>query len=694
MATPTHMDFNHLSQALRRGEIAFALGVITILVFLILPLPAWLLDVALAFSLTLSILVLTTALFIQRALEFSAFPTVLLVTTMLRLSLNVASTRLILTHGHEGPQAAGDVIRAFADFIMGGNFVIGFIVFAILVIVNFVVITKGSGRIAEVSARFSLDAMPGKQMAIDADLSAGLINEQQAKQRRQDLEEESNFFGAMDGAAKFVRGDAIAGLIITFINVTGGIIIGVAQNDMSFADASHIYTLLSVGDGLISQIPALIVSTAAGMLVSKVGNVGSADKAFVNQLSAYPSALGLSSALMAVLSLLPGIPTLPFLALSAVTGYSAWHLTEKFLKNQNKALEGTPKEEAIATQEESLSHSLQIDQVRIELGYGLLPLVRGEEGGRLTDQIKNLRKQLAKDVGFILPMVRIQDNFQISPDSYILKVKEVEVGRGLLRLEKLLVMNTAGDEIPFQGESVIEPTFQLKAKWIDAADQMAAEHQGLTVVEPVTVIMTHLGELMRDNASDLLTFTETQKLMDDMDKAHQRLISDMVPAHITTGGIQRILQNLLAERISIRDLPAILEAIAEVCAGTNNLGMITEHVRTRLARQITAANSDEEGVLPLIALSPDWEATLTHALMGDRDTKHLALQPSKLQEFTTRLRDVFDQHSLSGESPVLLVNAAIRTQVRSIVERFRPSIVVMSQNEIYPRAKIKTLGRI
>lgn len=690
------LDFNLVAQALKRGEIAFALGVITILVFLVLPLPSWLLDMALAFSLTLSVLVLMTALFIEKPLEFSAFPTVLLTTTMLRLSLNVASTRLILTHGHEGPTAAGEVIRAFADFIMSGNFVIGFIVFSILVIVNFVVITKGSGRIAEVSARFSLDAMPGKQMAIDADLSAGLIDEQEAKKRRRELEEESNFFGAMDGAAKFVRGDAIAGVCITFINIVGGIIIGVAQNDMSFGDATRAYTLLTVGDGLITQIPALIVSTAAGMLVSKVGSSGSTDKAFVNQLSAYPSALGLSSALMAVLSLLPKIPALPFLALSGITGFSAWRMTEKLLKQKEVASASTPAAKGVLAgpKEESLAEAMQLDQIRIELGYGLLSLVRGEEGGRLTEQIKNLRKQLAKEIGFILPMVRIQDNFQIPPDAYVIRVKEVEVGRGNLRLDKLLAMSNGEEDIPFLGEIVIEPCFGLQAKWISFSDKMAAEGYGLTVVEPATVLMTHVGELMRDNASDLLSFSEAQKLIDDLDKAHQRLVTDIVPSHITMGGVHRVLQNLLAERISIRDLPAILEAIAETCPSTNNLTAMTEHVRARLSRQITASHTDEEGIMTVVALSPDWEVALTHALVGDRDDKQLSLQPSKLQEFTGRLRDVFDQQALKGENPVLLVNSLVRPQVRSIMERFRPSVSVISQNEVYPRARIKTIARI
>ena len=531
-----------ISKTLRRGEIALALGVVAILVVLILPMPTWLLDFSLAMSITFSVLILMVALFIQRPLEFSSFPTVLLIATMLRLSLNLASTRLILSHGHEGAAAAGHVIQAFGSFVMAGNFLIGVIVFIILVVVNFVVITKGSGRIAEVAARFSLDSMPGKQMAIDADLSAGLINEDAARKRRSELEDESNFYGAMDGASKFVRGDAVAGLIITAINICAGIIIGVVQQGISFTEATQSYTLLTVGDGLVTQIPALVVSTAAGMLVAKAGVSGSTDKALFGQLSAYPAALGVASFLMLSLAVLPGIPTLPFLALSLATGGAAWRLTdrrEKVAAAESAAQQA--KSAAVPAKEEPINTALQIDQLRLELGYGLLSLINSDHGTRLTDQVRALRRQLAAEIGFVMPSVRIQDNLQLAANTYVIRVKEIEAGRGDLRPNMLLVMDPRGGAITIPGEPTVEPTFGLPAQWVAEASREEATFRGYTAVEPQTVITTHLTEVIKDNMAELLSYAETQKLLDELDKSHQKLIADMVPSQISVGGIQRVL---------------------------------------------------------------------------------------------------------------------------------------------------------
>ncbi|MDP6516836.1 MAG: flagellar biosynthesis protein FlhA [Alphaproteobacteria bacterium] len=682
---------------IRRGDIAFALGVIAILAVLILPMPRWLMDFSLAVSITFAVLILMVSLFITRPLDFSAFPTILLIATMLRLSLNLASTRLILANGHQGTDAAGQLIQSFGDIVMSGNFVIGIIVFGILVIVNFVVITKGAGRIAEVSARFSLDAMPGTQMAIDADLSAGLIDESEARRRRRTVEEESTFFGAMDGAAKFVRGDAIAGLLITFINIIGGMIIGVAQHGLSFGDAANNYTLLTVGDGLVTQIPALIVSTAAGLLVSKAGVVGTADKAVFGQLGGYPKALGLVSALLVAMSLMPGMPMIQFLALAAGTGYLAWHLsrrldrsaaeTEELARAQAEAALAAPAEEPIAT-------ALQIDTLRLELGYGLLALVNDQRGNRLTEQIKALRRQIAIDIGFVMPPVRIQDNMQLGANSYVIRVKDIDAGSGELNPHQLLVMDPRGEPIPLAGEETIEPTFGLAAKWVAENLREDALFRGYTVVDPPTVITTHLTEIIKDNMPELLSYTETQKLLDEVDRDHQKLIGDMIPAQISLGGVQRVLQNLLAERVSIRDLPTILEGISEAVGYTQNLTMISEHVRARLARQISHGNTSEAGYIPLVTLSPEWEQTFAESLVGSGEEKQLSMAPSKLQEFISTLRETFEQHVQQGEVPALLTSPMIRPYVRSIVERFRPSTVVMSQNEIHPKAKIHTLGQI
>ncbi len=681
---------------LKRGDIGLALGVISILVVLILPMPRWLLDVSLAFSITFAVLVLMTALFVEKPLEFNAFPTVLLLATMVRLALNLASTRLILANGHEGPAAAGQVIQAFGGFVMGSNFVIGIIVFAILVIVNFVVITKGSGRIAEVAARFTLDAMPGKQMAIDADLSAGLINEDEARARRRSLEDESSFYGAMDGAAKFVRGDAVAGLLITFINVVAGMIIGVVQQDLSFSVAADTYIRLTVGDGLVTQIPALIVSTAAGMVVTKASVAETADKALFRQLGAHPKALGLSSFLLAALAALPGIPMLPFLLLSAITGGLAWSVHQGHRRQTEEAESKAKAEvEAVPAPEEPIATALHMDQIRLELGYALLQLVSGSgQDHHLTEQIRALRRQLAAEIGFVMPSVRIQDNMQLPANGYVIRIKEIEAGRGELRPNMLLVMDPRGEDITVPGEKTKEPTFGLPAVWVDIQHREEALFRGYTVVDAATVITTHLTELVKDNLAELLSFAETQKLLDEMGKDHQKLIADLIPNRITAGGVQRVLQNLLAERISIRDLATILEGIAEACGHSRNVLTITEHVRSRLARQISAMNTGEQGYIPLLVLGPAWEQAFAEALTGSGEERQLSMPPSTLQEFIGAVRTACDRHALRDENPVLLTSPLIRPYVRSIVERIRPATVVMSQGEIFAKARIKTVGQI
>ncbi len=680
----------------RRTDIMMALAVITILVVLILPMPTWLLDISLAFSLTFSVLILMTALFIERPLDFNAFPTVLLLATMIRLALNLASTRLILARGHEGTDAAGKVIEAFGGFIMQENFVIGIIVFSILVIVNFIVITKGSGRIAEVSARFTLDAMPGKQMAIDADLSSGLIDEDEARKRRKALEDESTFFGAMDGASKFVRGDAIAGLLIVFINVVAGMIIGIAQQDLSLATAADNYTRLTVGDGLVTQIPALIVSTAAGMIVTKAGITGATEKALILQLGGQPRALGLTAALLVAIGVMPGVPMLPFLMLSGIMGGCAYLITrEHKLARAEELRQAEPSAATTPVAEEPISTALRIDYLRLELGYGLLGMISSpRDGQRLTDQIKALRRQMAGDIGFVMPSVRIQDNMQLSANTYVVRVKEIEAGRGDLRPNMLLVMDPRGEDIALPGEKTKEPTFGLPAMWIDHSHREEALFRGYTVVDPATVVTTHLTEIIKDNMAELLSHAETQKLLDELDKDHQKMVADLIPQHISIGGVQRVLQNLLSERISIRDLPTILEGISEACGHTRNVMMITEHVRARLARQISDMYANDNGVVPLVTLSPEWEQSFAESLIGSGDDRQLSMAPSRLQEFIGALRSTFERQAMMGETPVLLTGPAIRPFVRSVVERFRPMTPVISQNEIHPKARIKTVGHI
>ncbi len=684
-----------LGNMLKRGDLALAIGVLAILVVLILPLPPLLLDLCLAISIIISVLILMTALFIHTPLEFSSFPTVLLIATMLRLALNLASTRLILAHGHEGTDAAGHVIEAFGNFVMSGNFVIGIIVFTILVIVNFVVITKGSGRIAEVAARFHLDALPGKQMAIDADLSAGMIDEQEARRRRKQLEDEGGFFGAMDGASKFVRGDAIAGLLVVFINIIGGMIIGIAQQGMSFADAAHTYTLLTVGDGLVTQVPALIVSTAAGLLVSKAGISGAADQALLRQLSGYPKALGMSGAVMAVMSLLPGIPMIPFLALGAGAGALALMFDKRQIKQLAADAKKAQADAHPLPSEEPISASLKIDDLKIELGYALLPLVNSPDGtDRLTEQIKALRRSLAVEMGFVMPAVRILDNVQLEANTYVIKIKEVEAGTGRIWPGQYMVMDPTGGQVNFPGIHTTEPTFGLPATWVDASLKEEASLKSLTVVDSATVLSTHLTELLKSNVSELLSYSEVQKLIKELPKEQSELVKDIAPAQISMSAIQRVLQLLLAERVSIRDLATILEGVADALSFTRNPAAIAEHVRARLARQICAQHTSPAGYLPLIALTAKWEQSFAESIVGPGEERSLAMQPSKLTEFINLVRERFEEAARAGEAPVLVTSAGIRPFVRSIVERFRAQTPVMSQGEIHPRARLKTVGNI
>ena len=674
---------------LARGEVAMALGVVLVILLLVAPVPPFLIDGLIAMSLATSVLILMTALLIRKPLEFTAFPTVLLVTTLYRLGLNLASTRLILSHGHEGGEPAGMIIQAFGKLMMQGNFIIGVIVFIILVIVNFVVITKGSSRIAEVAARFALDSMPGKQMAIDADLSSGLIDETTAKQRRKDLELESTFFGAMDGASKFVRGDAVAGLIITGVNIVGGMLIGVFQHNISFADAAASYTVLTIGEGLVGQVPALVISIAAGLLVSKAGVEGSADKALVAQLATNPISLGMVSAAAGLIGIVPGMPLLPFAAIAIGAGTLAW----KRARHKPEAVvadSGAPAE----AEEEPIANSLAIDDIKIELGYQLLGLINDLEGRRLTDQIRALRRTLAGDFGFVMPAVRILDNLRLPTMGYRLCIKEMEAGTGEVRIGSLMAMDPRGGQVEIPGEHVREPAFGLPATWIEEGLREEATFRGYTIVDPATVLTTHLTEVLKENMPDLLSYAEVQKLLKDLPVEQKKLVEDLIPSVVSGATVQRVLQALLRERVSIRDLPTILEGIGEAAPHSAGVTSLVEHVRTRLSKQLCWANRDGEGQLPIISLSGEWEQSFAEALVGPGEEKQLALPPSRLQEFIRGVRESFEQAALAGASPVLLTSPGVRPYVRSIIERFRGQTVVMSQNEIHPKARLKTVGQV
>jgi flagellar biosynthesis protein FlhA len=676
-----------------RGEVMMAVGVIGVIMLLILPVPKMLLDLLLAISLVSSVLILMTAVMMKRPLDFAIFPTVLLVSTLFRLGLNLASTRLILTHGHEGHESAGEVINAFGQLMMGGNFIIGVIIFAIVLVVNFVVITKGSTRIAEVSARFTLDSMPGKQMAIDADLSSGLIDEEQAKLRRKELEQESTFFGAMDGASIFVRGDAVAGLIITFINAIGGILIGTIQHDLPIGEAANTYVALTIGDGLVTQVPAIVISIAAGFLVSKAGVEGTADKALVAQLATNPVSLGVVSGAAGLIGLIPGMPLIPFAALAIGSGFMAWRLGRNRLRPavvEGAVDLGKPKEDV----EEPISTALTIDEVKIELGYALLTLINDLEGRRLTDQIRALRRSLAQEYGFVMPSVRILDNMRLPNQGYAIRIKEMEAGAGEVRLSSLMAMDPAGRQVELPGEHTREPAFGLPATWIDESLREEATFRGYTLVDPSTVLTTHLTEILKENMAELLSYAEVQKLLNELKGEETKLIEELIPTVVTVTTLQRVLQSLLREKVSIRDLPAILEGLAEAAPHTTSVTTLVEHVRTRLARQLCWANRGDDGALPIITLSPDWEQAFAESLIGPGEDKQLAMAPSRLQDFIRNVRDVFERAAMSGENPVLLTGPQVRPYVRSIIERFRGQTVVMSQNEVHPKARLRTVGTV
>ena len=692
--TNTGQGAQMFALGLKNRDIGFAFGVIMVLAVLFVPLPPVILDLGLAISLSVSVLILMVALWIPKPLEFNSFPTLLLVVTMLRLSLNVASTRLILSEGHTGPGAAGGVIEGFSRFIVSGNFVIGIVIFAILVVINFLVITKGSTRIAEVSARFSLDSMPGKQMAIDADLGAGLIDEQEAKRRRKELEDESGFFGAMDGASKFVRGDAVAGIIITLINVIGGILIGVLQYDLSVTEAANAYTTLTIGDGLVTQIPALIVSLAAGLIVTKGGTVGAANEAVLGQLSRFPKALYMASGMLVLIGILPGFP-LPIFALMA--GLMAG-LGRYIQVQEEKAAEATRRakiEEERAGEsgkDDTVQTTMKLDDLRLEMGEGLVPLMAATDAA-LPGKIKSLRNLFAREYGFILPSVRITDEPMLPANSYAILVQGVEVARGEVRPQGMMVVNPSDNPIKLPGEKAKDPTFGLDALWIQPMHAQQAEQQGYTVVDPESVITTHLTEVVKEHMPDLQTYGATQHLIEGLDRDYQKLIGEIggtSPAIL----VQHVLQALLTERVSIRNLPLIVEAIAEAKRTSSNVVTITEHVRRRLSNQICKALSDEQGFIPVITLSPQWDQEFVENVRVNGDDRNLIMSPQRIQDFVLEARKTIQKHAAEDRWPAILVSPEARSFIRNMLERVSPMTQVISHNEIHRNANLRTLATI
>lgn len=672
-------------------DIAFAIGVTLILGMLFIPLPSFLLDVGLAISLSLAVLILMVALWIPNALEFNSFPTLLLVVTMLRLSLNVSSTRLILSQGHTGPSAAGNVIEGFAYFIVSGDFVIGIVIFAILITINFIVITKGSTRIAEVAARFSLDAMPGKQMAIDADLGAGIIDDEQARERRKILEEESSFYGAMDGASKFVRGDAVAGLIITLINVLGGILIGVTSHGLSISEAAGNYTVLTIGDGLVTQMPALVVSLAAGLLVTKNSTNGAASEAVLSQLGNYPKALFMAAGLSFVFGLLPGFP-FPLFALLAIGIATTGRILQQHLAQVAHRVEAESSAPTTYDVADPVAELLKLDDLRLSLGSTLVPLIASTDAA-LPNKVKSLRNLFIKDFGFILPPVRIKDSAEVKANGYAVRMQGVEVARGEVRPGLMMAILPGDEDVDIVGERTREPTFGLNAVWVDDEIASQAELQGLTVVDPESVITTHLTEIIKEHMPDLLTYAATEELIEGQTKEYRKLLFDCAsktPAVL----LQHVLQSLLAERVSIRNLPKIIEAVAESATAAGSLRKVVEHVRSRLAQQICQSLGDAQGFVPVITLSAQWERELNNALSQSDDEETFLMSPQRIQEFVLDVRREIQKFSAADEWPALLVSPAVRSHIRSILERVSPLTQVISHNEVHRKASLRTVATV
>jgi flagellar biosynthesis protein FlhA len=683
---------------LRSGgrDVAFAVGITVLLTILFLPIPAALIDYGLAFSIAVSVLILMVALWIEKPLDFSAFPTVLLIATMLRLALNIASTRLILTNGAQGTEAAGHIIGGFSRFVMSGDFVIGLIVFTILVTVNFLVITKGATRIAEVGARFTLDAIPGKQMAIDADLSSGLINEKDAQRRRRELEEESAFFGSMDGASKFVRGDAIAGLIITAVNIFGGIVIGVTRHGMSLQDSADVFTKLSVGDGLVTQIPALIVSLSAGLLVSKGGTRGTADQAVLGQLGSYPRALFVAAFLMGILAIVPGLPLLPFAFLGGLMAFVGYLIPRRFAAQlaQEKAKADDIAARADAEARDSIKETLRIPEIELCLGKQLATQLLASHG-ELAHRVAKMRRKFARQYGFVVPEIKLSDDLSLPPKSYQVRIHGTAVANQTLRLGEVLVVTGEGRRPDLPGEEVREPAFGMKAMWVSDAFTSEIKRDGFTPVDNLSVLLTHLSEVIRNNLAQLLSYKDMRALLDRLEPEYKRLIDDIVPSQISYSGLQAVLKLLLAERVSIRSLHLILEAVAEIAPHARRSEQVVEHVRMRIAQQM-CGDLKEEDVLKVLRLGNRWDLAFHQGLKRDPkgEVVDFDIDPRIVEQFGAEASTAIKQRMDEGNSFVLVTAPEARPYVRMIIDRLFPTLPVLSHVEIARGVEVRSLGTI
>jgi len=681
----------HLKRIAGQTDVLLAIGVLMVLMIMIVPLPTGIMDMLLALNITIGLLILLNSIYVMKPLDFSIFPSLLLLTTLFRLALNVATTRLILLHGQEGPAAAGHVIEGFGQFVVGGNTIVGLVIFLILVLINFIVITKGSTRIAEVAARFTLDAMPGKQMAIDADLNAGLLDDAQARKRRESVAREAEFYGAMDGAAKFVRGDAVAGLIITFINIFGGLIIGTVQQGMSLADAMAVYSLLTVGDGLVSQIPALIISTAAGIIITRAGGTETLPMELGRQFTQYPRVFMIGSGTLFLMAFVPGLPFIPFILLSAGLGAGAWYLQTEAKEKEQQSESVTPVQEQKGQQETSLSELLVVDPLRLEVGYGLIDLVESGRDGNLLDRLQAVRRQITQEIGYVLPPVHIKDNLQLGVGEYRVLIRGAEVSRGEIRPRNLLALESQVTGPHMEGEATQEPAFGLPAVWISQDKRHQAELAGYTVVEPSTVIATHITEILRKHSHEVLDRSHVREMLNATSEQHAKAVEEIVPSQVSIGLLQNVLKKLLAEWVPIRDLLIILETLADSAPDQRDVDQLVEKVRMRLGRNIIQQYLDREGQLSVFTLAGEVEQEMTDRLSNYPDWS-LPLDINRWQRFLMRLNESIGQHD--QDTTVILTAPELRASLAKALNKTMARAAVLSITEVPPHITIQTLGRV
>ncbi|MEZ4502197.1 MAG: flagellar biosynthesis protein FlhA [Dehalococcoidia bacterium] len=674
----------------KNADVALAAAVMMTVLMMVIPLPPAMLDLLVASNIAIGVTILLISMYTKQVLEFSVFPSLLLLVTLFRLAINVSSTRLILLNAN-----AGHIIESFGNFVIGGSIVVGIVVFLILLVIQFVVITNGAGRVAEVAARFTLDAMPGKQMSIDADLNAGLINETEARERRSTIMREADFYGSMDGASKFVKGDAIAGLIIVAINLIGGITIGVMQRGLSAGEAMSTYSLLTVGDGLVSQIPALLISTATGLIVTRAASEGNLGTDIGTQLLSSPRALFIVAAVLGVLAVVPGLPRFPFIVLALTMGGAGYLVRERVRADEQQAeYAASEAHDERASSVDSVLSVLQVDPLEVEVGYGLIPLVDGEHGGSLLNRITIIRRQMAMDLGIVVPMIRIRDNLQLSANTYVVKLRGIEIGRGELMAHQFLAMNAGLASEPLDGVETVEPAFGLPARWIAPEAKQRAEFAGYTVVDPPSVLTTHLSELIRRHAPELLSRQDAQGLLNNLRDEYPAVVEELVPAILTVGEVQGVLQELLREGVSVRDMVTICEALADRGRQTKETDQLTEAVRAALGRQITMSHRGDDGRLRAITLHPRLEQTLAGALQPTDAGPAVVIEPDLMQRLLVRLANELERAASAGFQPVLLCSARIRRPIRRMIERSLPQLPVLAYAEVSNEVEVEAIGMV